>query len=230
MICSRFERASNSTHPNMRPTPGAVASHAADAAEGGAFAATPTAASMECFLTTESAIDTSSETSPVRPALCRANRNKRGANFMHRAGRSPQPSPAPTKDSIASLSSSTSDMELDLGLSPARSPRAMPREPSGYSESASVISSASSRGSSLLAAGHSEQGETQHPVMDSEQQDQPHRGTLPQFIMPSLAVPQRRPFSDTGKAIGKLKILLAGPARKLQWGKGGFLLIKWKTK
>jgi hypothetical protein len=131
---------------------------------------------------------------------------------MHRAGRSPQPSPAPTKDSIASLSSSTSDMELDLGLSPARSPRAMPREPSGYSESASVISSASSRGSSLLAAGHSEQGETQHPVMDSEQQDQPHRGTLPQFIMPSLAVPQRRPFSDTGKAIGKLKILLAGPA------------------
>lgn len=32
-----------------------------------------------------------------------------------------------------------------------------------------------------------------------------------QFIMPSLQVPQRRPFSVSGKSVGKLKILVAGP-------------------
>lgn len=33
----------------------------------------------------------------------------------------------------------------------------------------------------------------------------------PQLIMPSLTVPRRRPFSDTGKSLGKLKVLVTGP-------------------
>ncbi|ODA80482.1 hypothetical protein RJ55_03440 [Drechmeria coniospora] len=33
-----------------------------------------------------------------------------------------------------------------------------------------------------------------------------------QFVMPSLTVPPRRPFTEIGKALGKLKILVAGPA------------------
>lgn len=33
---------------------------------------------------------------------------------------------------------------------------------------------------------------------------------VPQFIMPSLRVPRRRPFSDAGKSIGKLRLLVVG--------------------
>lgn len=33
----------------------------------------------------------------------------------------------------------------------------------------------------------------------------------PQLIMPSLMVPRRRPFSNTGKSLGKLKVLVTGP-------------------
>jgi hypothetical protein len=33
----------------------------------------------------------------------------------------------------------------------------------------------------------------------------------PQLIMPSLTVPRRRPFSTTGKSLGKLKVLVTGP-------------------
>ncbi|KAF2234044.1 hypothetical protein EV356DRAFT_447313 [Viridothelium virens] len=34
----------------------------------------------------------------------------------------------------------------------------------------------------------------------------------PQLVMPSIKMPTRRPFTDRGKRIGKLKILVAGPA------------------
>ncbi|KAL9088050.1 MAG: hypothetical protein Q9165_006391 [Trypethelium subeluteriae] len=34
----------------------------------------------------------------------------------------------------------------------------------------------------------------------------------PQLVMPSIKMPTRRPFTDRGKQIGKLKILVAGPA------------------
>lgn len=47
------------------------------------------------------------------------------------------------------------------------------------------------------------------PVTDlADNQDS--RSTVPQLIMPSLAVPRRRPFSEVGKCLGKLKIMVAG--------------------
>ena len=38
--------------------------------------------------------------------------------------------------------------------------------------------------------------------------------TIPQLIMPSLTVPRRRPFSEVGKSLGKLKIMVAGQTGK----------------
>lgn len=35
-------------------------------------------------------------------------------------------------------------------------------------------------------------------------------GAAPQLIMPSIKLPSRRPFTDTGKAMGRLKVLIAG--------------------
>lgn len=39
-------------------------------------------------------------------------------------------------------------------------------------------------------------------------------GCFPQLVMPSIQMPRRRPFTTRGKAMGKLKILVAGQAGK----------------
>jgi len=39
--------------------------------------------------------------------------------------------------------------------------------------------------------------------------------SVPQLIMPSIKMPSRRPFTETGKNYGRLKILLAGPSGML---------------
>ncbi|PHH72416.1 hypothetical protein CDD83_4946 [Cordyceps sp. RAO-2017] len=36
--------------------------------------------------------------------------------------------------------------------------------------------------------------------------------TTPQLVMPSLVVPSRRPFSDIGRSLGNLRLLVAGQA------------------
>jgi hypothetical protein len=35
---------------------------------------------------------------------------------------------------------------------------------------------------------------------------------FPQLVMPSIQMPSRRPFTTKGKAMGKLKVLIAGEA------------------
>lgn len=35
-------------------------------------------------------------------------------------------------------------------------------------------------------------------------------GSAPQLVMPSIRMPSRRPFTERGKGIGKLKIMVAG--------------------
>jgi hypothetical protein len=40
--------------------------------------------------------------------------------------------------------------------------------------------------------------------------NQGHDTSIPQLIMPSLTVPHRRPFSEVGKSLGKLKIMVSG--------------------
>jgi hypothetical protein len=46
-------------------------------------------------------------------------------------------------------------------------------------------------------------------------------GSAPQLIMPSIKMPSRRPFTETGKAMGRLKVLIAGDS-----GVGKTSLIK----
>ncbi|CRK13750.1 hypothetical protein BN1723_002005 [Verticillium longisporum] len=80
----------------------------------------------------------------------------------------------------------------------------------------SVISSQSSRRGSLsysLSEGH---GSYALSAFEDSVTDNPSR--LPesmdhiesQLIMPTLAVPTRRPFTEQGKALGRLKLLVAG--------------------
>lgn len=39
-------------------------------------------------------------------------------------------------------------------------------------------------------------------------------GSAPQLVMPSIKMPSRRPFTDGGKRIGRLKVLVAGDSGK----------------
>lgn len=47
---------------------------------------------------------------------------------------------------------------------------------------------------------------------DEEDPAQDESGTFPQLVMPSIQMPSRRPFTSKGKAMGKLKVLVAGEA------------------
>jgi hypothetical protein len=55
-------------------------------------------------------------------------------------------------------------------------------------------------GSQAIASSGEDEAEAQSTLMDS----------APQLIMPSIKMPSRRPFTQRGKGIGRLKILIAG--------------------
>jgi hypothetical protein len=86
----------------------------------------------------------------------------------------------------------------------------------GASIPSSAISSASSRRNSLVAisSGYPESRVSPDDVLDGSFQNPSTSDSAPQLIMPTLAIPSRRPFTDTGKAMGRLKILFAGSSGK----------------
>lgn len=57
-------------------------------------------------------------------------------------------------------------------------------------------------------------GEEEDEQEDVEQtllaQEGAHLGPSPQLVMPSITMPRRRPFTERGKGIGKLKVMVAG--------------------
>ena len=40
-------------------------------------------------------------------------------------------------------------------------------------------------------------------------------GSAPQLVMPSIRMPSRRPFTERGKNMGRLKVLIAGDSGEL---------------
>jgi hypothetical protein len=47
---------------------------------------------------------------------------------------------------------------------------------------------------------------------DERDTEQGASSSFPQLVMPSIQMPTRRPFTTKGKAMGKLKVLVAGEA------------------
>ncbi|KXJ97722.1 Septin-domain-containing protein [Microdochium bolleyi] len=135
-------------------------------------------------------------------------------------------SPAPTahspvsRHSMFTCSPASSIINTQLELSRPITP--MMLGPS--MASSSIISSPSSRRNSFGGS------VSENALTDDEQQDQPgdldlptpFGGTVaPQLVMPSIEMPARRPFTEVGKSLGRLKILLAGDS-----GVGKTSLIK----
>lgn len=176
---------------------------------------------MACFITTEAALDAASDSSSgpqFRPSYrCRkrsVDRNNMPSTSHPAPSRSRSQSrvpssPALTSTSLASLSSSALDLDLAPGTPHYHSPGVAPMR-TGLS-SVSVISSASSRRPSMGASSQVHRDPSAGPNAEGRQP----RDESSQLIMPSLAVPQRRPFSTSGKSVGKLKILVAGGPGKI---------------
>ncbi|KAK0630606.1 hypothetical protein B0T17DRAFT_576900 [Bombardia bombarda] len=103
----------------------------------------------------------------------------------------------------------------------------MPVTPSlmGVSGPASAMSSVSSRRNSF--SGSLFDDSSNHaPSLDGEAyRELPasmmDSGSAPQLVMPSIKMPSRRPFTDEGKSMGRLKVLIAGDS-----GLGKTSLIK----
>jgi hypothetical protein len=82
----------------------------------------------------------------------------------------------------------------------------------GTSCAGSVASSPLSRRNSLVgslfeSAVISDEEDDDTPRLDESMMD---GGSAPQLVMPSIRMPSRRPFTETGKSLGRLKVLIAG--------------------
>jgi hypothetical protein len=61
--------------------------------------------------------------------------------------------------------------------------------------------------SQAIISSGDEERETALELMDS--------GSAPQLVMPSIKMPSRRPFTERGKNLGRLKVLIAGDSGRL---------------
>jgi len=63
-------------------------------------------------------------------------------------------------------------------------------------------------GSQALTSSGEDEEEVDETMLAEGAQTQTE--SLPQLVMPSISMPRRRPFTERGKNIGKLKIMVAG--------------------
>lgn len=79
-------------------------------------------------------------------------------------------------------------------------------------EECSVLDDNSSQ--AVHSSSEDEDGEEQETLLETDdaQAGADITRNVPQLVMPSIAMPARRPFTERGKRMGKLKVLVAGPA------------------
>lgn len=105
-------------------------------------------------------------------------------------------SPPSVSESLTSLSQAS---QLQ-GISPPGSPKSNSTRSFRHSDEESTDET----GSQAIVSSGEDDNEYPSEIIDSS----------PQLIMPSIKMPSRRPFTDRGKCIGRLKILIAGDSGK----------------
>ncbi|KAJ3483139.1 hypothetical protein NLG97_g7382 [Lecanicillium saksenae] len=157
--------------------------------------------SDSCFLVTESEMDLELNTGSMLP---------RGRSAMKSeavAQRDVAPSPMPSSPMVGS----TADRAADLSAPNTPSMRGLSRPESFLS----FISSPRNCSSSSSAIDHD--GSIENAIITQQHieayRDLPPSSAgspVPQFIMPNLKIPRRRPFTDVGRSLGKLRLLVLG--------------------
>lgn len=216
----------------MRPLPGSNAFPGNASSSDGAtecFASQSTAPQMSFILAEESTLEASLP-SQCPPSIRARDQRKHIAHTM--LGDGPAPSrdlstaPAPTTShSTATLQpreqtshrpNFPSNIFPTTMQTPPPPPISQPMTPIlyGVSGPCSAISSSSSRRNSLVGSFSEYQESFVMSAFGASEPGQPqsvYSGEgAQQFIMPTINVPNRKPFTETGKGLGRLKILVAG--------------------
>ncbi|KAK1835119.1 Septin-1 [Podospora conica] len=228
----------------MRPLPGddALRGRSSRAADGDVTFGLPQPPPMTFFLGDEStAIPSSPQPSPTsfpRPKDV-SNPRKTPASSDH-AALSRHHSSLESRDSTTAENTSEpfryGDGTMSVPATPPMRPSASPHPliSPGPSGPASAMSSVSSRRGSFTGSLLDDMGShapslyggpgntgTSVVAEDDLPTSMEDSGSAPQLIMPSLKLPSRRPFTDEGKSMGRLKVLIAGDS-----GVGKTSLIK----
>lgn len=202
---------------------------------GGSFRAsprsTPDSLQMSYCLVSEEEMESSVDPGPQTRRHISPNRSKRSPTIPHSKSPSSSkhggeespaepPSSAPSPDGNVLRRESTQTVRPgDLGSAQPQSPtrrRESSLSPSAADDSfgMSDISCSASRHDSPVAS-FSEYPLSRLPSVHDNQNTNDAPGHYPdhseqELVMPVLTVPHRRPFTETGKSIGSLKILVAG--------------------
>ena len=107
--------------------------------------------------------------------------------------------PAQERPSSPSISHSVTSLSLD-SQAPLSSLPSTPKSTSNRSLRPSDEESMDEGGSQAIVSSEDDEAECSPEIQDS----------APQLIMPSIKMPSRRPFTERGKAMGRLKVLIAG--------------------
>lgn len=177
---------------------------------------------LSCFITTEAALQSEDDEESSRSSLpSHPSRSDLAAPKMLPSPTTTNgPSSATGPHSHRPPSSLSEDALLRESLS-----HVINRVEGSYvSASASAMSSFSSRRNSLTVSSCDDDRSaieslrsvpsSNHIAPSQSVPDTTADGPESQFILPSLTVPPRRDFTSTGRAIGKLKILVTGPRGK----------------
>ena len=114
-------------------------------------------------------------------------------------GNSSPYNPSQTDHSAPSMSQSFASLSSQAPLS------SMPSSPKSFSNRSCRPSDEDSMDEGGSQAIASSEDEDIEPQSQSSMQD-----SAPQLIMPSIKMPSRRPFTERGKSLGRLKVLIAG--------------------
>lgn len=118
-----------------------------------------------------------------------------------------RPSPRSTSQSIASLASISLDSQAPLSSIPSS-----PKSTSNRSFRPSDEEFTDEGASQAIVSSEEDDMEPQSEIMES----------VPQLVMPSIKMPSRRPFTDRGKGMGRLKVLIAGDSGRHTWTGAAF--------
>ncbi|KAM0247720.1 hypothetical protein ACHAQJ_009751 [Trichoderma viride] len=197
----------------MRPVP---ASGSASAHRGRPDSLTPNATipAMTYLVGTEDSISDLSDMSfPTQrfPYKSEYESNQRAGKSNHRSTMSASTSISWPSPSLSSQAGGETPHDLSRPMTPVMLGNPGPESVISSSSSpmsSPVASMSASRISSSLSLIGPHQGDI---GLYSHTADSMAGSHTPQLIMPSLTVPRRRPFSNTGKSLGKLKVLVTGP-------------------
>ena len=129
-----------------------------------------------------------------------------GSNSTSSSPRRPRPRPQGSGARISQPLTPISSASPALGLSLPDSPKSTSTLSLRHSDEESLDEG----GSQAIASSGEEDADAQSPVHEA----------APQLIMPSIKMPSRRPYTERGKDIGRLKILFAGDSgRPSDWSK-----------